>query len=96
MTYKNIDLVYFDNGNKRKVINHADMLLRDAYGMFKLPIHDKSGEGACKFSILILMLLIIDGISVYFYPTKEVISDQEKRFKKLIRDKLYWGPIDKG
>ena len=96
MPYKAINWKHIEDKQTRKVIKHADMMLRDVYAMFKLPIDKESGEGSCNFSILVILLVIIDGLAVYIYPKKEAVDDQEKRFKKLIRDKLYWGPPDKG
>lgn len=95
MKYKPIKWKKIKSLRKRKVIMHADMLFRDLYGIFKLPIDKKTGEGAGNFSILLVLLCIIDGISVHLYPTKKKISKQGPRFKKLIIDMLDWGPVGK-
>jgi hypothetical protein len=71
------------------------MLFKDLYGAFKLPVDKNSGEGEGNFAITLVLLCIIDGISVNIYPTKHV-KDQEKRFKRLIREKLYWGTTKNG
>jgi hypothetical protein len=38
----------------------------------------------------------VDGLAVYLYPTKQLVNDQKKRFKQLLREKLYWGSSQKG
>ena len=67
------------------------MLLHDLHNIFEIA----SSGGAGNFSIAVVLLCIVDGLAVYLYPTTQV-DDQEKRFKKLIREKLYWGPTKKG
>ena len=94
MPYQGLEYDHIKHRMLKKILLHSDMLLRDLYGIFKLPIDKKSGEGAGNFSILIILLCIIDGLAVYIYPTRKV-KDQEKRFKKLINEKLYWGPVSK-
>lgn len=95
MSYIEIDYSHITHPKLKKVLLHTNMLLKDLYGAFKLPIDRDSGEGAGNFAIALVLLCIIDGISVNIYPTK-ANKDQEKRFKKLIREKLYWGPTNKG
>jgi hypothetical protein len=69
------------------------MLLHDLYSFFRMPPSEH--EGAGNFSILLVLLYIIDGISVFIYRTPKV-DDQETRFKKLVRDRLHWGSTDNG
>ena len=95
MSYLELDYSHITHPKLKKVLLHTDMLLKDLYGAFKLPVDKESGEGAGNFAITLVLLCIIDGVSANIYPTK-IIKDQEKRFKKLIREKLYWGPQHKG
>ncbi len=95
MSYQELDYSHVTHPKLKKVLLHTNMLLKDLYGAFKLPVDERSGEGAGNFAIALVLLCIIDGISVSIYPTT-AIKDQEKRFKKLIREKLYWGPAAKG
>jgi len=95
MPYSEIEFSHITHPKLKKVLLNTNMLLKDLYGAFKLPIDESSGEGAGNFAIAVVLLCIIDGISVNIYPTKS-IKDQEKRFKKLIRDKLYWGTVKTG
>ena len=64
------------------------MRLHDVYGMFTLPGDDGKG-GGCNYVNTLVLLCVVDGISREFYPSR-LVKDQEKRFKKLLRDKLYW------
>ena len=76
---------------RKEVFERADMLLHDVYCMFTLPA-GSDGEAGGNWSIALVLLCVIDGISRHVYPRT---SDQEQRFKRLIRDKLYW-PTTKG
>ncbi len=95
MPYREIDYGHITHPKLKKVLLHTNMLLKDLYGAFKLPKDNNSGEGSGNFAITLVLLCIIDGISVNIYPTKEV-KNQEKRFKKLIREKLHWGTTKNG
>lgn len=71
------------------------MMLHDLYQIFKIPLTEAEQGGAGNFTIAVILLCIVDGLSVYLYPTKPVVGDQKKRFKKLLRKKLYWGSVEK-
>jgi hypothetical protein len=76
---------------KEEIFRRADWLLSDAYGMFGLrPV---SGTGGGNWAIALVLLCVVDGISRHVYP---IAGTQEQRFKRLIRDKLHWGPNSKG
>jgi hypothetical protein len=64
--------------------------------MFHLPYKGWRSGGGCNFSIVLTLLCVIDGIARDVYPTQDVVEDHERRFKKLLRDKLYWGSNQKG
>ncbi len=95
MPYNEIEYSQITHQKLNKVLSHINVLFKDLYGVFKLPTDKTSGEGEGNFSITLVLLCIIDGISANIYPTK-AIKDQEKRFKMLIRDKLYWGSTKDG
>jgi len=94
MTYRPITYDHVpDAFLKDEVFLRADWLLSDAYGMFGMqPV---SGTGGGNWSIALVLLCVVDGISVHVYPTRAV-KRQKQRFKRLIREKLHWGPIKKG
>jgi len=95
MPYQQLEYSHIQHPVLRKILLHSDMMLHDLYNIFKIQAENNAQGGGGNFSIAVVLLCIIDGLSVYFYPTKQV-EDQEKRFKKLIRDKLHWGPVNKG
>ena len=94
MGYRNIAYGHITHPVLNKVFRHADAFLYDCYGMFQLPVTGRAEGGACNFSIVLILLCVIDGIATEVYPTGR-IKDQKKRFKKVIRDKLCWGPVDR-
>lgn len=88
MGYRHIHVSALTHPVLKTAAKRADMLLHDVYGMFALPGDDGEG-GGCNFAITLVLLCVVDGIAREFYPTR-LVKDQEKRFKKLLRDKLYW------
>jgi hypothetical protein len=79
---------------REEIFRRADWLLSDAYGMFAMqPV---SGPGGGNWTIALVLLCVVDGISCHIYPTDAVARRQEQRFKRLINDKLHWGPATKG
>ncbi|PUB82291.1 MAG: hypothetical protein DBP01_16160 [gamma proteobacterium symbiont of Ctena orbiculata] len=72
------------------------MMLHDLYQIFSIPAEETKHGGAGNFTIAVILLCIVDGLAVYLYPTKQHVDDQERRFKKLLRKKLYWAPTNKG
>lgn len=85
-----------DNFLKEEVFRRADWLLRDVYGMFTLPPAFLQGAGGGNWAIALVLLCVIDGLSVHVFPTSTTCANQEKRFKRLIREKLHWGPPKAG
>jgi hypothetical protein len=75
---------------KEEVFRRADWLLRDVYGMFALPPASLQGAGGGNWAIALVLLCVIDGLSVHVYPTSTACPIQEKRFKRLVREKLHW------
>ena len=78
------------------VFRRADWLLRDAYGMFALPPPSLPDAGGGNWTITLVLLCIVDGISCHVYPTDASAPDQQQRFKRLINNKLHWGLPNKG
>lgn len=79
----------------KEIFERADMFLRDVYGMFALPPESLPSAGGGNWSIALVLLCVVDGISVHVYPTSALLPNQEQRFKRLINNKLYWGPPTK-
>lgn len=71
-----------------KAARNANTYLHDVYGMFHLPVNGVVESGDCNFSIALILLCVIDGISCHIYPT-HLVNKQETRFKKLVRDRLH-------
>jgi hypothetical protein len=83
-----------DDFLKYEIFRRADWLLSDAYYMFGMqPPPGATGGG--NWSIALVLLCVVDGISCHVYPTMAV-PRQEQRFKRLINHKLHWGPTTKG
>jgi hypothetical protein len=78
---------------KDEVFRRADWLLSDVYGMFGLQPSPPRKTGGGNWSIALVLLCVVDGISRHVYP---MTGEQQQRFKRLIREKLHWGPISKG
>jgi hypothetical protein len=89
MPYRPINAVQVSQPNIKRAIERANDCLHDVYSMFELSASDTVHKERFVFSITLVLLCVIDGISCEIYPTR-LVKDQEKRFKKLIRDKLYW------
>jgi hypothetical protein len=70
------------------------MLLADAYSM--LAVKPQRNAGACNFSIALVLLCVVDGLARDVHPTIAAVPDHEQRFKRLIRDRMPWGPANKG
>ena len=64
--------------------------------MFALPPASLPGAGGGNWGIALVLVCIIDGISCHVYPTETLVRKQEKRFKQLVRTKLYWGSAKNG
>ena len=97
MSYKPLQYDHIsDTFLKDEVFRRADLLLRDVFGMFTLPPASLPEAGGGNWAIALVLLCIIDGISCHVFPTEARVKGQEKRFKYLIRSKLYWGPPKKG
>jgi len=96
MSYNRIVWDHIGDPKIKNAIKNADMLYRDLYGIFKLPVDNSSGEGGGNFAILLVLLCIIDGISSQVYPTNQEIEKQGERFKKFICDKLFWKRKEQG
>lgn len=94
MTYTHLDYQALHDPHLKEVFRHADMYLFDAYGMFRaLPPASGDGGGG-NFSIALVLLCVIDGLAREVWPGPD--QNQQKRFKRLIRCKLQWGPEGKG
>jgi hypothetical protein len=63
MPYNEIEYGHITHPKLRKVLLHINMLFKDLYGAFKLPIDENAGEGGGNFAIAIVLLCIIDGVS---------------------------------
>jgi len=94
--YKPLEYAHISDIFLKDVFGRADLLLRDVYGMFALPPASLQGAGGGNWAIALVLVCIIDGISCYVFPTDAVEKKQEKRFKRLLREKLYWGSPKKG
>ena len=97
MPYQNLKYDHIQHPTLHKVLEHSDAMLHDLYTIFETP--SKAG-GAGNYSIAVVLLCIVDGLScylypTYLYPTKTLERCQDSRFKKLIRDKLRWGQAKK-
>lgn len=80
----------------KEVFEHADKYLYDVYGMFRrLPPEDGDG-GKGQFSIVLVLLCVIDGLATDVWPGKAHMSNQNQRFKHLLRKRLHWGPEGQG
>lgn len=88
MAYRHIDIPPGLPEEVAVAVHNADMYLHDVYGMFQLPVDGVVEGGGCTFSIALILLCVLDGISCHVYPTR-LVTKQETRFKKLVRDKLY-------
>ena len=96
MPHKSLDYQHVSDPFLVDVFGRADLLLKDVYGMFTLPPTTLPDAGGGNWAIAMVLVCIIDGISRHVFPTKSAVSEHEKRFKHLIRQKLYWGSAKKG
>lgn len=101
MPYRHIEIPPGLPAAVDEAARNADMYLHDVYGMFQLPVDGVVEGGGCNFSIALILLCVIDGISCHIYP-QGAPGDEGQRFKRLVREKLYWPTnkrlrwIDKG
>ena len=89
MSYQHLNWKAVSHPVLRKVLSHADTLLLDVFKMFQSYSKSPLDLSRFNFSIVIILLCIVDGIARDIYPTQQV-KDPEKRFKRLLRDKLPW------
>lgn len=94
MPYRHIDVPIGLPQPVREAARKADMYLHDLYGMFQLPVKGLVVGGGCNFSIALVLLCVIDGVSCFIYPCG-TSGGEGKRFKQLVREKLYWSTINK-
>lgn len=92
MPYRHIEIPPGLPAAVDEAARNADMYLHDVYGMFQLPLDSVVEGGGCNFSIALILLCVIDGVSCHIYP-RGAPGDEGQRFKRLVRDKLYW-PIN--
>jgi len=96
MTYAPLDFQSIENRELKKVFRHANAYLHDVYGMFRLlPPEDADGGGG-NFSIVLVLLCIVDGLATEVWPGRQDVPKQENRFKRLIRCRFPWGPEGSG
>jgi hypothetical protein len=96
MSYRAIKYDHIADPAVRTIFHRADLYIGDAYSMFFLPYKGWRSGGACNFSIVLNLLCVVDGIARDIYPTELKVPDHEQRFKKLLREKLFWGPPRNG
>lgn len=96
MSYRPIAYQHIAEEPLRTIFHRADLYVSDVYSMFFTPYKGWRSGGGCNFPIVLTLLCVVDGIARDIYPTRAAEDDQETRFKKLLRDKLFWGPLDKG
>lgn len=77
----------------REIFDHANGCMFDIYNMLRLMAPN---GGGCNYSAALVLLSVIDGLATEVWPGSDQEEDQEKRFKRLIRNKLPWGPEGKG
>jgi len=96
VAYTHLNWQKLSDTRMQEIFRHADEYLHDAYGMFKgLPPAGGDGGGG-NFSIVLVLLCVIDGLAREVWPTNAVEKDQGKRFKQLLRTKIHWGPEGRG
>jgi len=96
VSYQHLPYSSLNNESKRQIFEHTDMLLHDVYGILRmLPPEDEDGGGG-NFSVALILLCILDGLATSVWPTRDVERSPKKRFKRLIRERLPWGPEGKG
>jgi hypothetical protein len=90
MTYRAISWERISDPSLQDVFRRANMLLADVYSMLAVKPHRNAGT--CNFSIALVLLCVVDGIARDVHPTIRAVPDHETRFKRLIRERLPWGP----
>ena len=64
--------------SQKEVFKRADMFLRDVYGMFTLPPKPLPDAGGGNWSIALVLLCVVDGISRHVYPTATAVPRPEE------------------
>jgi len=96
MSYRKIAYEHIADPRIKEIFHRADLYIGDAYSMLFLPYKGWRSGGGCDYTIVLTLLCVVDGIATDIYPKRSAAKKQEKRFKRLLRDKLLWGPLDKG
>ena len=78
-----------DDFLREEVFRRTNMFLSDVHTM--LWTNPPPNAGGCGWASVLVLLCVIDGMATYVYPTEAGVRKQEKRFTRLIREKLYWG-----
>ena len=89
MSYQPLNCSKVSHPVLQRAFSNADALLFDVFGMFPRDSEPDIDRGGCNFSIVIVLLCIVDGVARDIYPTR-LVKDQEKRFKRLLTQKLPW------
>jgi hypothetical protein len=93
MPYQRISWAHIADPKLKAIIHRSDLLLGDVYTMCcKHPLK-RTNAGGCQFAVALVLLCIIDALAGCVYPASNFSHKkgvQEKRFKKLIREKVHW------
>jgi hypothetical protein len=94
MSYRPIRYEHISDPETKLLFHRAERYISDAYSMFYLPFKGNRVGGNCDFMIVLALLCAVDGVATHIYPTNTKIHKQFPRFKKLLREKLHWGPMN--
>jgi hypothetical protein len=78
----------------RRVLQHANNFLADAYTMLGTVPAEGSGGGRCNFSIALVLACVIDGLATEIYPIVPS-NDQYERIRALL-GQIPWGTKAQG
>jgi hypothetical protein len=99
MPYARIAVAHIADARTRDLFRRADDFLADVYTMLSSRPLARTKGGGCNLTATLVLLCIVDAIATYVYPKVPVDGEkdaQKRRFTRLLRDKLPWGPPKHG
>ncbi len=93
MPYAHIPSGHIADDQTRELFIRASDFLADVYTMLSSRPLQRTKGGACNLTATLVLLCVVDALAKYIYPRtpRSGKGSQQKRFARLLVDKLPWG-----
>jgi hypothetical protein len=98
MPYALIPSGHITTDQTRELFIRASDFLADVYTMLSSRLLQRTKGGGCNLTATLVLLCVVDALAKCVYPKSPQTGKgaQQKRFAKLLVDKLPWGPEASG